>query len=202
MGAISSALRARRYHMLQLVGSASSRPFFCFIGLRRYCSTSISPTPLTLPAASLRLHPSVFPKGPLLVRIHCRRGVGELRVGLGSAWDRLGGGSSGLVRDQLGGSLESAPRLICPSAPAGRDPRVRMLRNSEDGKICVFCTPAQEKLCFLARYSPNVLFDSVFPPECVHNESILPNGCPGVHFAEILPETCLSAALEYKISVS
>lgn len=49
-----------------------------------------------------------------------------------------------------------------------------MPRNSEDGKICVFCTPAQEKLCFLARYSPNVLFDSVFPPECVHNKSILP----------------------------
>lgn len=51
---------------------------------------------------------------------------------------------------------------------------MRMPRNSEDGKICVFCTPAQEKLCFLARYSPNVLFDSVFPPKCVHNKSILP----------------------------
>lgn len=49
-----------------------------------------------------------------------------------------------------------------------------MPRNSEDGKICVFCTPAQEKLCFLARCSPNVLFDSIFPPKCVHNKSILP----------------------------
>ncbi len=29
---------------------------------------------------------------------------------------------------------------------------MRMPRNSEDGKIYVFCTPAQEKLCFLARY--------------------------------------------------
>lgn len=37
-----------------------------------------------------------------------------------------------------------------------------MPRNSEDGKICVFCTPAQPKGRFLARYSPNVLPDSHF----------------------------------------
>lgn len=67
-----------------------------------------------------------------------------------------------------------------------------------NGKIGVFCTFGQKTSTFLARYSRNVPSDSVFfGSKRTKYAYFAKIGCPGVHFSEILPESCSLAALGY-----